>query len=250
MNDCQKECKKPDILDFKRMFAKVFKFAPYKEWVPTVYNTGDEVNVDKQTYTSLIDNNAQPVTDEEAWTLSEYKPCAPMWVAPIAYEAGAEVLWLNDTTWIWGVYQSLVSDNYTAPSDTTMWEPVEGVNLRQYVADSDIEEAMREAATVVPDHSPMICEEYQMCFLLMTAHFVITDWQAANAGLNASGTGGILTSRTAGKMSAGYAVSPILQQYPQYQMYLTTPWGLKAMTTILRYNVGNLIGVQGKFTSY
>lgn len=245
------ECPRPTIVDFKKMFAKTFKFAPYPEWTETVYSEGDKVDYNSVSYVSLINNNTKDPTDPDGWAaLAEYDDTLDVWVAPVAYPTDSIVLWLNTTTWQWGAYKSLIDDNYAMPSDTASWELDTTVNLRSFVMDSDIAEAMREAATVVPDHAPMICDEYKMCFLLMTAHFLITDWMATNQGLNASGTSGILTSRTAGKMSASYAVSPILNQYPQYQAYLTTPWGLKAITTLIRYNVGNMALLQGRFTSY
>lgn len=264
MNCCPSNstnCPIPTIEDFKTQFAKVFRFSPYEVWTQTTYDKGAQVNLDGRSYVSLIDNNStmptvpteEPAADAEPATwdiLNEYNPDLPTWVAPIAYPKDDEVLWLNKKTWTWGVYKSLVEDNYAVPSDPDSWQQDTLVELNTFVMDSDITEAMREASTIVPHPSPMSCDDYQLCFLLMTAHFVITDWQAANMGLNASGTGGILTSRTAGKMSAGYAVSPILAKFPQYQMYLTTPWGLKAITTLMRYNVGNVLGFQGKFTSY
>lgn len=192
---------RPTIEEFKRMFAKTFRFSPYKEY------------------------------DSET-----------------AYNAEDTVLWLSDM-YQWGVYKALIANEGVSPSDTATWEQIT-VDLRRFVMDSDIEEAMAEAAAIVPDKSPMIPAEYKQCFLLMTAHFLITDWQATNQGLNASGASGILTSRTVGKMSAGYSVSTLLQQYPQWQALITTWWGLKAMTLLARYNVGNAMGIQGAFTPY
>ena len=116
--------------------------------------------------------------------------------------------------------------------------------------DSDIEEAMTEAAAYFPEYAPMEHDEFVTCFLLLTAHFLIKDWQATHQGLNASGASGILTFRRVGKMSAGYQVSTLLQMYPQWQALIDTWWGLKAMTLLARYNVGNVMGVQGAFTPY
>ena len=172
----------------------------------------------------------------------------PVYDSETLYEQNDVVLWLSPM-YEWGAYKALVGNSNVLPSDTSTWEPFK-VNLNSFVMDSDIEEAMSEAAAIIPDLAPMVHEEYVTCFLLLTAHFLIQDWQAAHQGLNASGASGILTSRTVGKMSAGYAVSTLLQQYPQWQALINTWWGLKAMTILARYNVGNVICVQGAFTPY
>ena len=173
----------------------------------------------------------------------------PVYDADTTYEQNDIVLWLSPM-YQWGVYKALQESTGHLPSDTTYWKQDDTVNLNSFVMDSDIEEAMSEAAAWFPEHAPMVHDEYVTCFLLLTAHFLIKDWQASHQGLNASGSGGILLSRTAGKMSASYAVSTLLQQNPQWQALVDTWWGLKAMTMLARYNVGNVIGVQGAFTPY
>lgn len=172
----------------------------------------------------------------------------PVFNPETLYQKDQTVLWL-DGVYQWGVYKALATIQGVLPSDKDFWEKI-AVNLDSFVMDSDIEEAMSEAATIFPDFAPMKHDEFVMCFLLLTAHFLIQDWQATHQGLNASGASGILISRTVGKMSAGYAVSTLLQQYPQWQALINTWWGLKAMTILARYNVGNIIGIQGAFTPY
>lgn len=172
----------------------------------------------------------------------------PIYDSETAYEQNDVVLWLSDL-FQWGGYKAKQGNINILPTNKDFWEPYE-VNFNSFVMDSDIEEAMSEAAAWFPQYAPMEHEEYVTCFLLLTAHFLIKDWQASHQGLNASGSGGILLSRTAGKMSASYAVSTLLQQYPQWQALVDTWWGLKAVTIMSRYNVGNVIGVQGMFTPY
>ena len=172
----------------------------------------------------------------------------PVYDPETTYEQNDVVLWLSGN-YQWGAYKALQEATGVLPSDETYWEK-ETVNLDSFVMDSDIEEAMNEAQAWFPEHAPMLHEEYVTCFLLLTAHFLIKDWQATHQGLNASGSSGILTSRTVGKMSAGYAVSTLLQQYPQWQALVDTWWGLKAVTIMARYNVGNVVGIQGMFTPY
>lgn len=158
------------------------------------------------------------------------------------------VLWLSDT-FEWGGYKAKQETVGHLPDDEKYWEPIK-INFNSFVMDDDIEEAMLEASAYFPEHAPMVHDEYVTCFLLLTAHFLVKDWQASHQGMNASGASGILTSRTVGKMSAGYQVSTLLQMYPQWQALIDTWWGLKAMTLMARYNVGNIIGVQGAFTPY
>lgn len=173
----------------------------------------------------------------------------PVYDDETAYKQNDVVLWLSPM-YQWGAYKAKADTTGVAPSDETVWHEDKSVNFNSFVMDSDIEEAMSEAAAWFPEHAPMVHDEYVTCFLLLTAHFLIKDWQASHQGLNASGSGGILLSRTAGKMSASYAVSTLLQQNPQWQALVDTWWGLKAMTIMVRYNVGNVMGVQGAFTPY
>lgn len=172
----------------------------------------------------------------------------PIYDPEQTYAKDDEVLWLSEM-FQWGVYKAKAETEGNDPSDTELWEK-QDVNLNSFVMDSDIEEAMGEAAAYFPEHANMVHEEYVTCFLLLTTHFLIKDWQATHQGLNASGASGILTSRTVGKMSAGYAVSTLLQMYPQWQALVDTWWGLKAVTLMSRYCVGNIIGVPGAFTPY
>ena len=173
----------------------------------------------------------------------------PVYDEETAYGQNDMVLWLSEA-YQWGVYKAKQDTTGVDPSDVDVWEEDKSVNLDSFVMDSDIEEAMTEAAAYFPEYAPMEHDEFVTCFLLLTAHFLIKDWQATHQGLNASGASGILTSRTVGKMSAGYQVSTLLQMYPQWQALIDTWWGLKAMTLLARYNVGNVMGVQGAFTPY
>lgn len=172
----------------------------------------------------------------------------PVYDPETAYEQNDVVLWLSPA-YVWGAYKAKQDNTGHLPDEEDYWRE-EKVNLDSFVMDSDIQEAMGEAAAYFPEYAPMVHDEYVTCFLLLTAHFLIKDWQATHQGLNASGASGILTSRTVGKMSAGYQVSTLLQMYPQWQALIDTWWGLKAMTLMARYNVGNVMGVQGAFTPY
>ncbi len=173
----------------------------------------------------------------------------PVYDDETEYGQNDMVLWLSGA-YQWGVYNAKQDTIGVEPSDEDIWHEDKSVNLDSFVMDSDIEEAMTEAAAYFPEYAPMEHDEFVTCFLLLTAHFLIKDWQATHQGLNASGASGILTSRTVGKMSAGYQVSTLLQMYPQWQALIDTWWGLKAMTLLARYNVGNVMGVQGSFTPY
>lgn len=173
----------------------------------------------------------------------------PVYDNETEYGQNDMVLWLSGA-YQWGVYKAKQDTIGIDPSDEDSWHEDKSVNLDSFVMDSDIEEAMTEAAAYFPEYAPMEHDEFVTCFLLLTAHFLIKDWQATHQGLNASGASGILTSRTVGKMSAGYQVSTLLQMYPQWQALIDTWWGLKAMTLLARYNVGNVMGVQGSFTPY
>lgn len=243
--------KKITIVDFKRAFAGVFRFMPYPEWVKTTYDTGDQVNYNGQSYESLTDNNyTVPGAESSNWkVLEQTNPDLLNWIKPVAYSTGEKVLFLDETTWKWGVYDSKIDGNYDSPANTNSWNSTND-SIIGYVSDSMITEAFAEANTVLPKSGISEFDEYKQVFLLLSAHFLIMDWQAKNAGLNPSGTSGILTSKRISDFSATYALSPILTKYPEYSILTTTYWGQKALFLLSRHWVGNVVSVGGAFTPY
>lgn len=172
-----------------------------------------------------------------------------IWEEETLYSENDNVLYLSPENYTWGIYKSLVDENDSLPTDKEKWE-LTSINPNSYVTDKDIETAMDQAETVCCEGKITSPKDYFIAFMYMTAHFLIIDWQMRNAGINAGGTSGILIGRTVGKMSTHYAVSPIIQKYPEYEIYFKTLEGQKAMSIILRYCVAPLIYANGEFTDY
>lgn len=242
------------------------------DYLVDTWENGVEYNVDAVVksegiyYQALQENKNVEVTDTEYWKeltipevqsiygdawieLTEEQEDVPEFVQPIVYSKNSLVFYLKKPNYAWGIYKSLSDNNFYEPSDEERWE-LTSIKPSTFIKDSDIETAMDQASTVCVEGKIGDPKDYFIAFMYMTAHFLIIDWKMKNTGINASGTSGILIGRTVGDMTTHYSVSPIIQKYPEYEIYYKTLEGQKAMSIILRWNVAPLIYVDGSFTDY
>lgn len=239
----------PGTSDKWQLLNPLMMFDNSSDWVsPAGFSVGAIVSYVGKYYESLYDNNTQAPTDVMAWKETQILG-ATAWAQPIAYKKDDKVLAMSTPDYAWHIYESLNDDNYAAPTDESMWNKTND-KVNNFVSDSMIEEAFLEARTILPEGGIGEPEEYKAVFLLLAAHFLITDWQASNAGLNANGSSGIVLSRRVNDFNATYALNPILVQYPQYALLATTYWGQKALMLMSRHWVGNVITVDGSLTNY
>lgn len=232
----------------------------------TEYKMDDVVKSEGIYYQALVENKDVEVSDTETWkelTIEEVQAIygnaweeyteevekVEEFVKPTVYSKGDMVFNLKKPEFAWKIYSSLVDYNAFDPDDAEKWE-LTSLKSISFVKDSDIENAMDQASTVCVEGKIGDPKDYFIAFMYMTAHFLIIDWKMKNNGINAAGSSGIIVGRTVGKMSTHYSVSPIIQKYPEYEIYYKTDEGQKAMSIILRWNVAPLIYVPGAFTDY
>lgn len=165
------------------------------------------------------------------------------------YAIDDKVYGIIEPAYIPTIYQSLKDSNTSPLEDNTAWNPTTDA-VKGFVSDLMIEEAIIESSAFIKNNGQVFDDEYVMIVMLFAAHFLVYDWKMANQGMNSSGSSGILTHRTVGKMSAGYAINPMIVANPMLAPLLTTPFGQKAVMMWQRYWTGQVIFAQGSFTSY
>lgn len=220
-------------------------------WSEGEYLAGDRVSHNGEFYIALEDTTEEPSEESTVWENETIKVFAESteWEKPISYSMTEKVTYLERKGFTRSIYVSLEDANYSEPTKSENWEKSEE-SLSSYVLDSMIEEAMAEASTLIRPECAVREEDYKIAFMYATAHCLVMDWKMRNQGINAGGTAGIITGRTAGKMSAHYTISPLIQQYPQYEWWFKTPFGEKMMMIILKRRIGYILLAKGSWTSY
>lgn len=220
-------------------------------WMEGEYSIGDQVSHNGEFYVALENTTEEPVEESSVWrneTLTIYAESTE-WKKPIFYNISDKVIYLNHKGYTRAIYVSLDSVNYTEPTKSDYWNKAEE-SISSYVLDNMIEEAMDEAETLVKPECATNDKNYRIAFMYATAHCLVMDWKMKNQGINAGGTAGIMVGRTAGKMSAHYTISPLIQQYPQYEWWFKTPFGEKLMMIILKRRIGYVLLAKGSWTDY
>ena len=219
-------------------------------WTEGSYNAGSEVFYNGEYYIALENTEDSP-ENSEIWKNETLRVIAESteWKKPIAYDVSEKVIYLNHKGYTRAIYVSLDELNYAEPTKSNSWEKSQE-EIGSYVLDNMIEEAMDEAETLVKPECAVNDKNYRIAFMYATAHCLVMDWKMKNQGVNAGGTAGILVGRTAGKMSAHYTISPLINQYPQYEWWFKTPFGEKMMMIILKRRIGYVLLAKGSWTDY
>lgn len=151
---------------------------------------------------------------------------------------------LNDIVYLNGFYLSLKNNNTSPLSDTESWESIVD-SLNNYVSDSDIERAFAEAKINFNEDLFEKSEDAEMIFYYLAAHYLVIDMNNANNGVR-FGYMGIAQSRSVGSVSESYSIPQWLLNNPLYSMYALTGYGLKYLSLISPYLVGQIICVDGR----
>jgi hypothetical protein len=143
-------------------------------------------------------------------------------------------------------YKSLVDDNINnIPTlESSNWEQIlQGF----YVLDSDISKAFVQAGgNFNKNLFAKDPEVGKMCFLMLTAHYIIQDYNMITGNSNV----GILTSKSIGEVSASYSIPPSYLQNPLYTYLTSTPYGLKYLSYIVNRAKGAFFVVGGGTNVY
>ena len=151
---------------------------------------------------------------------------------------------LGDIVYSNGFYESLKNNNTSALTDTTAWESIVD-SVSNYISDDDITRAFAEAKI---NFNPDLFEtdaDAEMIFYYLAAHYLVIDNNNALNGL-AYGYQGLTSSKHVGSVSESYSIPTWMMNDPIYSLYANTGYGLKYLSLIAPYLVGNIIFVQGK----
>lgn len=162
----------------------------------------------------------------------------PVWVEGTTY-------FLNDVVYYNSLFYTCIVENTTAePTDSTAWQ-LTADSVLNYTQDIDIENAFLQADVNFPENLISDSEKRKMIFLYLAAHYLVTDMNISQ------GISGVMvtTSKSVGSVSESYTPLKAYTDSPLLSMFATTPYGLKYISMIKPYTIGNIILVKGRTTS-
>lgn len=128
------------------------------------------------------------------------------------------------------------------PTTQNDWE-LTNQTVLNYTQDSDILNAMAEAK-VNFNEQLFNSDDVKLIFLYLTAYYLTVDFQNALGQANA----GIVTSKSVGSVSESYGIPQWMLQERILGAYARNGYGLKYLSLIKPYLVGNLLFFSGATT--
>lgn len=184
----------------------------------------------------MLSVNNITVTDFKSLFKRDF-PYLPVWEYGKSYMAGDIVYYEGN------FYQSKTNGNSDEPP-TENWT-LYNDNELNYVSDEDISRAFVEAKAnfnpcLFPD-----CQIMRMVYCYLSAHYLVIDLNNAMNPL-ALGAMGIVQSKSVGSVSESYGIPQWLMNKPNMSLYAQTGYGLKYLSLITPYMVGNIIYTPGR----
>ena len=162
----------------------------------------------------------------------------PVYVAETTYYKDDVVYYVGK------FYKVKVAYTTNIPTNTTDWEVTQG-NVLNYTQDSDITNAIAEAAVNFNEGLFDNATEAKLIFLYLVAYYLTVDFQNA---ANANGGFGLVQSKSVGSVSESYAIPQFFLNKPQFALYAQNGYGRKYLSMILPYLTGNIILARGRTT--
>ena len=188
----------------------------------------------------IIGDNIEVTTDDFKNLFTRDFPYLPVYVEGKTYFKDDEVYFNSN------FYKSLTDGNTTEPTDTTNWEVVKD-SVDNYIQDSDIMRAFKEAK--VNFNAGLFGDDdtIKMVFLYLAAHYLVIDLNNAMNPM-AMGFMGFTQSKSVGSVSESYAVPQSVMNNPLLSQYMQTGFGRKYASLIYPYLIGNIICTPGRTT--
>lgn len=143
-------------------------------------------------------------------------------------------------------YISLTDGNTTLPSDTENWK-LYNDSVDNYIQDSDIERAFKEAKVNFRPDFFEDDETAEMVFYYLAAHYLIIDLMNRMNPLSL-GYKGLTQSKSVGSVSESYAIPQWMLNNQILGTYAQTGYGRKYLSLIQPYLIGNIILTPGRTT--
>ncbi len=112
------------------------------------------------------------------------------------------------------------------------------------IQDLDITKAMEEAKRNFNSALFGTQEEYTMCFLYLTAHYMVMDLRASSQGI-AGSYAWLTTGKSVGSVSESFGIPQKILDNPLLAMYSKTNYGAKYLSLVLPYITGPMFTVCG-----
>ena len=143
-------------------------------------------------------------------------------------------------------YQSLVDGNIETPTNTENWV-LYNDSINNYIQDSDIERAFKEAKVNFKPSFFTDDETAEMVFYYLAAHYLIIDLTNRMNPLS-MGYKGLTQSKSVGSVSESYAIPQWMLNNQLLSTYTQTGYGRKYLSLIQPYLIGNIIYTPGRTT--
>lgn len=121
-----------------------------------------------------------------------------------------------------------------------------GIDATTSILDADVARAMLECSQMInPDLCPNGQEQYNLAYLYLSAHNLVTNIQASGQGV-ASQNDWLVNSKSVGNVSQASQIPQRILDNPQWAAYSKTQYGLKYLTMVMPYVNGAIYSVKGK----
>lgn len=185
------------------------------------------------------------MADLSTITVDDFKSLFPRdfpylrdWNATTSYSIGDQVGYDDK------IYEALTANSNKQPdSNPSDWKEIQIYDC-DYVTDSDIERAFKEAQCVFNQSLWQDDDCLEQGYLYLTAHYLVMDLKNSTQGLNSSGDNPI-SSRSVGNVSEGYSVPEWVTKDPILVYYTKTGYGQKYLSLVLPNLMGNVASVAG-----
>jgi len=122
-----------------------------------------------------------------------------------------------------------------------------GLNPNCDVLDSDITKAFGQAGFNFNPDFYSSQEQYSICFLLLTAHYLVVDLRASSQGIQGQFSW-MQTSKSVGSVSASFAIPERILNDPYLSLLTKTNYGAKYLELLLPQMCGQIFTVCGRIT--
>lgn len=119
-----------------------------------------------------------------------------------------------------------------------------GENIETSVLDADITKAIDRATVICNTNLFSSQDEFTLGFLLLTAHYLVSDLRNSSQGLSGKATW-LESSKGVSSVSVSHSIPSIIADNPQYSYFMNTSYGVEYLMLIYTNLIGNVVTVDG-----
>ena len=150
----------------------------------------------------------------------------------------------DDIVYYEGLFYICIVESTTAlPTVQTDWK-LYNTTVYNYTRDEDITNAFNEAVVNFNENLFKDNDTKKLIFLYLTAYYLTVDFMNAQGGSYK----GLTQSKSVGSVSESYAIPQWMLNSPLLSMYCSNGYGLKYLSLIKPYLIGNIFVARGATT--